>query len=112
LSVLIYSPKNRAIHHILQVGRIRGFCAVKSDRPCNAVNRANSTDILHIPARVLVIQAARAGERRLIPDTVLPVYSRDRALKHLPTVIEIHSLNNELRIAITAIRGVLDQPKL
>src|SRR5712691_5990564 len=37
------------------------------------------TDILHFPARVLVIQAARGGTVRamLIPDTVLPVYSGD-----------------------------------
>jgi len=46
-------------------------------------SRAVSTDILHFPARVLVIQAARRGYGRatLIPYTVLPVYSGDRAIR-------------------------------
>ena len=46
-------------------------------------SRAICTDILHFPARVLVIQAARRGYGRapLIPDTVLPVYSGDRAIR-------------------------------
>src|SRR5712692_9787594 len=45
--------------------------------------RAISTAILHFPARVLVIQAARGGYGRaaLNPDTVLPVYSGDRAIR-------------------------------
>jgi len=46
-------------------------------------NRAISTDILECCARVLVIQAARDGYVRatLIPDTVLPSYSGDRAIR-------------------------------
>ena len=40
-------------------------------------------DILEFRARLLVIQAARSGYGRatLIPDTVLPVYSGDRAIR-------------------------------
>ena len=46
-------------------------------------SRAISTDILHFPARVLVIQAARGGYRiaTLSPDTVLPVYPDDRGIR-------------------------------
>ena len=36
-----------------------------------------STDILHFPARVLVIRAARAATDSDCPDTVLPIYSPD-----------------------------------
>ena len=45
--------------------------------------RAISTDILEFRGRVLVIQAARGGYGRaaLISDTVLPVYSGDRAIR-------------------------------
>jgi len=45
--------------------------------------RTFSTDILEFRARVLVIQAARGGYGRaaLIPDTVVPVYSGDRAIR-------------------------------
>ena len=45
--------------------------------------RAISTDILEFRARVLVIQAARGGYGRatLIPDTALPDYSGDRAIR-------------------------------
>jgi hypothetical protein len=43
----------------------------------------DSTDILECCARVLVIQAPRDGYGRatLIPDTGLPVYSGDRAIR-------------------------------
>ena len=41
-----------------------------------------STDILHFPARVLVIRAARAAT--LIRDKVLPIYSRDVRSSDLP----------------------------
>ena len=47
------------------------------------ISRAISTDILEFRGRVLVIQAARGGYGRaaLISDTVLPVYSGDRAIR-------------------------------
>ena len=51
--------------------------------------RAISTDILHFRARVLVIQAATAahGRATLIPDTVLPIYSCDRAVLGSPEAV-------------------------
>jgi hypothetical protein len=50
---------------------------------CFALRRAICTDILHFPARVLVIQAEKGGygSAMLIPDSVLPVYSGDRAIR-------------------------------
>ena len=49
----------------------------------SAESGAISTDILEFRARVLVMQAVRGGYGRaaLIPDTVLPVYSGDRAIR-------------------------------
>ena len=45
--------------------------------------RAISTDILEFRGRVLVIQAARGGYGKAAPisNTVLPVYSGDRAIR-------------------------------
>jgi len=59
-------------------------CGCRRNPPTrHAGSRAICTDILHSPARVLVIQAARAaaGERGSSPDTVLPVSSGDRAIR-------------------------------
>jgi hypothetical protein len=45
------------------------------------MSRAICTDILHFPARVLVIQAqGTARESDADPDTILSVYSGDRAI--------------------------------
>src|SRR3989441_4689139 len=48
-----------------------------------STKKRSSTDILEFRARVLVIQAAWNGYGRaaLIPDTVLPVYTGDRAIR-------------------------------
>ena len=52
--------------------------------------RAICTNILHFPARVLVIQAARAasGERGSSPDTVLAV-SGDRVIRVVYALIAL-----------------------
>jgi hypothetical protein len=51
--------------------------------PPQGTSGAISTEFLHFPARVLVIQAARRGYERaaLLPDPILPVYSGVRAVR-------------------------------
>ena len=53
---------------------------------------AISTDILHFPARVLVVQAARGCQRAttVIPDTVLRIYSCDVRLRFSRLRLQTH----------------------